>query len=123
MNILLYQILVSTIHKNFKKSYYNNKFKASAPAWNNKVALPDGYLYLDEYSVSDIEDCFKHIIKKHEILSSLVHKIQNKITFKVKTAYHVELLIPRTMKLHGSVKSKINGDKNGKNVLHLARDY
>ena len=55
MNILLYQILVSTIHKNFKKSYYNNKFKASAPAWNNKAALPDGYLYLDEYSSKNMK--------------------------------------------------------------------
>ena len=42
MNKLLYQILVSTIHKNFKKTYNNNKFKVSAPEWNNKVVLPDG---------------------------------------------------------------------------------
>ena len=67
MNKLLYQILVSTIHKNFKKTYNNNKFKVSAPAWNNKVVLPDGW-----YFVLDIEDCFEHIIEKNETLSYLV---------------------------------------------------
>ena len=43
-----------------KSSYYNNKFKISAPTWNEKFELPDG-----SYSRSDIQDCFKYILKKH----------------------------------------------------------
>ena len=40
--------------KNMKKSYKNNKFKISAPTWNEEFELPDG-----SYSVSDIQDYFK----------------------------------------------------------------
>ena len=44
--------------KNIKSSY-NNKFKISAPAWNDKFELPDGL-----YSVSPIQDYFEYILKK-----------------------------------------------------------
>ena len=44
--------------KNIKKSYKNNKFKISAPTWNEKFELPDGL-----YSVSDIQDYFEYILK------------------------------------------------------------
>ena len=37
--------------KNIKSSYNNNKFKTSAPTWNDEFELPDG-----SYSVSDIQD-------------------------------------------------------------------
>ena len=43
-----------------KKSYKNNKFKISAPTWNNKFELPGG-----PYSVSDIQDYFEFILKKN----------------------------------------------------------
>ena len=46
--------------KNIKTSYDNNKFKTSAPTWNEKFKLPDG-----SYSVSDIQDYFEYIFKKH----------------------------------------------------------
>ena len=42
-----------------------------------------------------------------------VNKIENIITFKIKTQYYVELLTPETMKLLGSTKSKITIDENG----------
>ena len=48
-----------------------------------------------------------------------VNKIENRITFKIKDGYSLELLTPETMKLLGSTKSKINKDKNGENLLHL----
>ena len=48
-----------------------------------------------------------------------VNKIENRITFKIKTRYYLELLRPETMKLVGSTKGKINKDKNGENVSHL----
>ena len=45
--------------KNMKDAYNNNKFKISAPTWNEEFKLPDG-----SYSVSDIQDYFEYIIKK-----------------------------------------------------------
>ena len=48
-----------------------------------------------------------------------VNKIENRITFKIKTGYYLELLTPETIKLLGSTKSKIIKDENGENVPHL----
>ena len=48
-----------------------------------------------------------------------VHKIENRITFKIKTGYYLELLMPETMKLLGSTEKKMNKNKNGENVPHL----
>ena len=45
--------------KNIKSSYNNNKFKISAPTWNDKFQLPDG-----SCSVSDIQDYFVYILFK-----------------------------------------------------------
>ena len=42
-----------TWKKNIKKSYKNNKFKISAPTWNEEFELPDG-----SYFISDIQDYF-----------------------------------------------------------------
>ena len=42
--------------RNEKSSYNNNKFKVSAPTWNDEFELPD-----ESYSVSDIQDYFKYI--------------------------------------------------------------
>ena len=42
--------------RNVKSSYNNNKFKISAPTWNDEFELPD-----ESYSVSDIQDYFKYI--------------------------------------------------------------
>ena len=36
-----------------------------------------------------------------------VNKIENRITFKIKTGYYHELLTPETIKLIGRTKSKI----------------
>ena len=52
---------VFTTHgKKIKRSYSNNRFKISAPMWNDKLELPDR-----SYSVSDIQDYFEYILKKH----------------------------------------------------------
>ena len=50
-----------SIYYKWKKSYKQNKFKISAPAWNEVVELPDG-----SYSISDIQGCFEYILKKQE---------------------------------------------------------
>ena len=47
--------------KNIKSSYNDNKFKISAPTWNDKFELPDG-----SYSVSNIQDYFAYILNSME---------------------------------------------------------
>ena len=46
--------------KNVKNSYKNNKFKTSSPTWNEELKLPDG-----SYSVTDIQNYFEYVLKKH----------------------------------------------------------
>ena len=48
-----------------------------------------------------------------------VNKIENRITFRIKNGYSLELLTPETMKLLGSTENKITKDKNGENVPHF----
>ena len=106
--------------KNIKSSYNNNKCKISPPTWNEKFELPDG-----SYSISDIQDYFKYILKKHSEsvdnppIRIYVNRIENRITFKIKSGYYLELLTPETMKLLGSAESKITKDKYGENVPRL----
>ena len=62
--------------------------------------------------------------KKHESVDNspiriYVNKIENRITFKIKTGYHIDLLTPETMKLLGSNENKITKDKNGENYCIL----
>ena len=118
---MLYQILAFFYTwKNIKSSYNNNKFKISAPTWNEEFELPDG-----SYSISDIQDYFEYILKKHsEIVDNppiriYVNRTENRITFKIKSGYYFELLTPETMKLLGSAENKITTDKNGENVPGL----
>ena len=82
--------------------------------------MPDG-----SYSVSDIQDYFEYILKKHgenidnPSVKIYVNKIENRITFKIKNGYSLELLTPETMKLLGSTENKITKDKNGENLPRL----
>ena len=72
-----------------------------------------------------IQDYFEYILKKHsesvDNPSIRMHEnnIKNRITFKIKNGYYLQLLTPETMKLLGSTESKITKDKNGENVPHL----
>ena len=106
--------------KNLKRSHNNKKFKTSSPTWSEEFELPDG-----SYSVSDIQDYFEHILKKHSesvdnpSIRIYLNKIKNRITFKIKNGYYLELLTPETMKLLGSTESKTTKDQNGENVPHL----
>ena len=95
-------------------------YRISAPTWNEEFTLPDG-----SYSVSDIQDYFEYILKKHEennnkpSIQIYVNKIENRITLKIKDGYSLELLTKETMKLLGSTENKITKDKNLENVPHL----
>ena len=87
---------------------------------NEELELPDG-----SYYVSDIHDCFEYVVKQHgerNINPSIriyINKIENRIIFKIATGYHLERLIPETMKLTGSTKSNINKNEKNENVANL----
>ena len=97
--------------KNIKSSYNNNKLKISAPTWSGVFELPGR-----PYSMSDIQ---KYILKKYSEIRIYVNKTENRITFKIKNRYYLQLLTPETMKLLKSTESKITKDKNGENLSHL----
>ena len=48
-----------------------------------------------------------------------VNKVENRITFKIKTGYYLDLLTPETMKLLWNSENKITKDRNGENVPYL----
>ena len=106
--------------KNIKSEYKKDKFKISAPTWNDTFDLPDG-----SYSVADIQDYFEFIVKKHETLTEnppiqiYPNKIKNRIVFKIKTGYKLELLTVETVRLLGSGKKEVDKDKDGKNMPKL----
>ena len=119
-NMALVNLSIYYTWKNIKSEYKNNKFKISAPTWNETFDLPNG-----SCSIADIQDYFEFIIKKHETLTEnppvqiYPNKIKNRIVFKIKTGYKLELLTPETMKLLGSTNKVVDKDKNGENVPKL----
>ena len=72
-----------------------------------------------------IQDYFEYILKSHSEsvdnppIRIYINRIENRITFKFKNGYYLELLTPETTKLLGSTESKITKNKNRENVSHL----
>ena len=103
--------------RNIKSVCNSDKFKISAPTWNDEFDLPDG-----SYPIADIQDYFEFVTKKHETLAENLpvqiypNKIKNKIVFKVKTGHKLVLLSRETMKLLGSIGKDIDQDKDGEDV-------
>ena len=119
-NMALASLSIYYTWKNIKSAYDNNKFKISAPTWDDESDLPDG-----SYSITDIQDYFELIIRKHKNLTEnppvqIYHnKIKNRIVFKIKTKYKLELLSSEMMKLLGSTKKDVDQDKDGEDVPKL----
>ena len=108
-NMVLPNLSVYFTWKNITSEYNNNKFKISAPTWNDTFDLPGG-----SYSIDDnIQDYFEFIIKKHETLTEDLtieiypNKIKNRIAFRIKAGYKLELLTPETMRLFWSAKKML----------------
>ena len=84
--------------KNVKSSYNNSKIKVSAPTRNDEFELPDGL-----YSVSNSQDYFEYIYKKHgedidkPSIQIHVNKIEKRVTFKIKNGYSLEFLTPEAI--------------------------
>ena len=90
--VALWHLSIYYTWKNIKKSYKNNNFKISAATLNEEFELTDASHY-----VADIQDYFDYIIKKHEKVTDhpsimmYVYKIENRVAFKVKKGYRLEL--------------------------------
>ena len=119
-NMALSNLSIYYIWKNVKSTYNNNKFKISAPTWNETFDLPDG-----SYNISEIQDYIEYIIKKHKTIGEnapiliYANTINNRVVFEIKSGYKLALLSKETMKLLGSTSSIIDADKNSENVPRL----
>ena len=108
-HVALQKLSIYYTWKNVRKKYKNNKLKIIAPTWNDELEFPDS-----SYSVSDIEDWIKFIIKKHGTLTTIppihvyINRINNRLVFKIKDGYNLEL---QTLKLFGSTKKLIDKKK------------
>ena len=119
-NMQLANLSIYYTWKNVKSTYNNNKFKISAPTWNETFDLPDGL-----YNISEIQGYIEYIIKKHETIGETApiliyaNTINNRIVFKINSGYKLELLSKETMKLLGSTKDTTDAVKNIENVPKL----
>ena len=119
-NMALANLSIYYTWKNIKSEYNSNKFKISALTWNDEFNLPDG-----SYSVSDIQNYFEYTIKKHETIADnppvkiYLNKIRNKIVFKIKTGFKLELLSEETMQVLGSSRKDTDQNKDGEIVPRL----
>ena len=119
-NFALANLSIYYTWKNIKSSYNKNKFKISAPTWNETFDIPDG-----SYSIAALQDYFEYIIKKHETITTTspvliyVNAINNRVVFKIKTGHKLELLSKETMRLLGSSINAIDAEKNGELVPKL----
>ena len=108
-NMVLANLSIYYKWKKIKSAYKNNKFKISPPSWNDEFGLPYG-----SYSVLDIQGYFGYIIKKYETIADIpalqiyANKIKNRIVFKIKTGYKLEILSFETMRLLGSTKQDVD---------------
>ena len=126
INIALSNLSIYYTWKNIKSAYNNNKFKISAPTWNDTFDLPDS-----SYSIADIQNYFEFIIKNHEALTenppaqSYLNKIENRIVFKIKTGYKLKLYyLQKRLNYQGAQKKvliKIKMEKmcQNQNLLKL----
>ena len=90
-NMALANLSIYYTWKSIESKCNNNKIKISAPTLNDTFDLPNS-----SYSISDIQDYFEFIIKKHGTLTEnppiqiYPNKIKNRIVFKIETGYKIE---------------------------------
>ena len=119
-NIALANLSIYYTWKNIKSDYNNNEFKISAPALNDTFDVTDG-----SYSIAALQNYFEYIINKQETMADVspvliyVNEINNRIVFKIKSGYKLELLSKETTRLLGSSADTIDGDKNSELVPKL----
>ena len=72
--------------KTIKMSCKNNKFKMPAPIWNEEFELPDR-----SYSISDIEDCFEHTLKRYWKKQLILQQENTQIKLKIESRLKLKL--------------------------------
>ena len=84
--IALAKLSIFYTWKNIKSEYKNNNFKIHLPTWNVTFNLPNG-----SYNISDIQDYFEYVIKKHETITDenlpikiYANEIKNRFVFQIK---------------------------------------
>ena len=107
-NMALANLSIYYTWKTIKSECTNNKVKISAPTWNDTFDLLHG-----SYSISDIQDYFEFIIKKHETLTEipLVQLDWNKIKNRTVDAWNNEIV--------RKWGKNVDQDKGGGNVPKL----
>ena len=119
-NMALANLSIYYTWKNVKSNYKNNKFKISVPNWNETFDSPDG-----SHAIPAIQNYLEYVIKKHETIADTApiliyaNNVINRIVFKIKTGYKLELLSKETMKLLGSTSNITDKDKNSETVPKL----
>ena len=98
-NMTLASLSIYCTWKNVK-SIYNNKFKISAPTWNDTFDLPDG-----SYNIPGIQNYIEYIIKKHETIAETApiliyaNKISNRIVLKIEARQEVLKILLMQIKI------------------------
>ena len=85
-HVVLQNLSIYYKWKNIRKQYENNKLKIIAPTWNYEFDLPDGFL-------TTIPPIYVYI-----------NRINNRLVFKIKDGYKLEIQTTEKMKLFGSTK-------------------
>ena len=116
-HVALQNLSISYTWTNIRRQYKNNILKIIAPTWNDEFELPHG-----SYSLSDVQDYMQFITKNHETLTTIppihvyIYRINNRLVFKIKDGYKLELQTHEAMKLFASTKKLIKKTRNGENV-------
>ena len=119
-HVALQNLSIFYTWKNIREQYKNNKLKILAPIQNDGYKVTDG-----SYSVSDNQDYTEFIIKKHETLTKIspihvnINRINDRLVFKIKDGFKLELQMPETMKLFDSTIKFIDKTKNVEEVPSL----
>ena len=92
-NMALGSLSIYYTWKDVNSTYNNNKFKISAPNWNETFDLPDG-----SYNIPTLQNYLEYIIKKLETVAETspiliyANNITNRIVFKIKTGYKLIII-------------------------------
>ena len=118
-HIALANLSIYYTWKNVTKKNKNGKFKITTASWSEEFELPEG-----SYSVADIDDYFKFIVKKHtkdheKDIEVYANKVKNRVTFKMADGVSLELMTPATQKFLGVFQKTLTGEVDGDKVAEL----
>ena len=104
-HVALQNLSIYYTWNNIRKQYKNKKPKIIAP-WHDEFYSQDGSYYI-----------ILHILLKS--LKHYINRINNRLVFKIKDGYRLELQTPETMKLFCNIKNSYTKQKLEKKYLVL----